>query len=79
MKLPRLRTILLAPLALFAMFYLAGVIVVSLDDETIAPLSGSPAIHDSIVIFGASGTAGDGILTRIDLIDFLAHNPGRGW
>ena len=62
MKLPRLRTVLLAPLVLFVMFYLVGVIVLALDDETIAPLSGPPADHESIVIFGASGTAGDGIL-----------------
>ena len=62
MKLPRLRTVLLAPFVLFAMFYLLGVIVVALDDETVAPLSTSPERHDSIVIFGASGTAGDGIL-----------------
>lgn len=62
MKLPGLRTVLLTPLVLFAMFYLVGVVVVSLDDETIEPLSGSPAGHESIVIFGASGTAGDGIL-----------------
>ena len=62
MKLPRLRTVILAPLVLFVLFYLAGFIVLSLDDEAIAPLSGTPAGHDSIVIFGASGTAGDGIL-----------------
>ena len=62
MRLPRLRTVLLAPLVLFAMFYLLGVIVVALDDETVATLSTPPESHRSIVIFGASGTAGDGIL-----------------
>jgi hypothetical protein len=44
------------------MFYLAGIIVVALDDETIAPMSTPPTSEDNIVIFGASGTAGDGIL-----------------
>lgn len=62
MKLPRLRSVLLAPLVLFAMFYLTGVIVLLLDNETIAPMSAAPVRHESVVIFGASGTAGDGIL-----------------
>jgi hypothetical protein len=62
MKLPRLRTVLLAPLILFALFYVVGVIVLSFDDDTIAPLAGQPADYASVAIFGASGTAGDGIL-----------------
>lgn len=62
MKLPRLRTVLLAPLILFAMFYMAGVIFLLLDDDYIAPLTGTSANHATVVIFGASGTAGDGIL-----------------
>ena len=62
MKLPRLRTILLTPLVLFALFYVFGVIVVSFDDRTVAVLDSQPAAHESIAIFGASGTAGDGIL-----------------
>ena len=65
MKLPRLRTILLVPLILFAMFYLAGAIFLLFDDKTIAPMSDSPAEYASIVIFGASGTAGDGILKAV--------------
>ena len=62
MKLPRLRTVLLAPLILFVMFYVVGVIVLSFDDDTIAPMPGAPTGYASVVIFGASGTAGDGIL-----------------
>ena len=62
MKLPRLRTILLTPLVLFALFYVFGVIVVSSDDRTVAVLDSAPAAHENIAIFGASGTAGDGIL-----------------
>ena len=65
MKLPRLRTILLGPLILFVMFYVVGVIILLFDDDTIAPLSGQPAAYGSIVIFGASGTAGDGILKAV--------------
>lgn len=62
MKLPRVRTIILAPLVLFALFYLGLVVFLLLEDETVSPLAGQPARHDTVVIFGASGTAGDGIL-----------------
>ena len=62
MKLPRIRTIIVVPLVLFALFYLAGVIVVATDDRTVEALKGQPASHRVIAIFGASGTAGDGIL-----------------
>jgi nucleoside-diphosphate-sugar epimerase len=63
MKLPRLRTVLLAPLVLFIVFYLFGVVANLLDDRQAEPLSN--AKFDSvgeIAVFGASGTAGDGIL-----------------
>ena len=36
MKLPRLRTILLAPLALFALVYIAGAVMFALRDDSIA-------------------------------------------
>ena len=62
MKLPRLRTILLAPLILFAFVYIVGVITLALNDDPIAVLEKSPAHHATVAIFGASGTAGDGIL-----------------
>ena len=62
MKLPRLKTILLTPLILFAVFYVAVAIYVLLDDRSVAPLDASPTQPITIAIFGASGTAGDGIL-----------------
>ena len=62
MKFPRLRTLLLVPVVLFALFYLAGVYIVLTDDRTVEPLEGAAAAHSTIAIFGASGTAGDGIL-----------------
>lgn len=62
MRLPRVHTIILAPLVLFALFYLSLVGFLLLDDATVAPLSGQPARHHTAAIFGASGTAGDGIL-----------------
>jgi hypothetical protein len=37
MKLPRLRTILLAPVALFALVYVAGLITVALYDRSVPP------------------------------------------
>lgn len=62
MKLPRLRTILLAPVLLFALFYVAGATMLALRDDSIAVFAGEPAAYRTIAIFGASGTAGDGIL-----------------
>ena len=59
---PGIRAILLVPLVMFALFYLAGVIVVATDDhsvETFEPTINNPR---DIAIFGSSGTAGDGIL-----------------
>ncbi len=62
MKMPRLRTILLIPLALFAMVYIAGAIMLALKDDSIAIFEEPITSYDTIAIFGASGTAGDGIL-----------------
>ena len=63
MKRPRLKTLLLIPVVLFAAFYLFGVIMVQTDKREIAPLTAVPAgALDTIAIFGASGTAGDGVL-----------------
>ena len=62
MRMPKLRTILLAPVVLFALFYVAGVITVLSSDKTVEPLAGPAAEFETVAIFGASGTAGDGIL-----------------
>lgn len=62
MRLPRIRTILLAPLVLFALFYLGVLVSSLLDDRIVAALEGQPSRHHTVAIFGASGTAGDGIL-----------------
>jgi hypothetical protein len=61
MKLPRIRTILLIPLALFALMYIGAALMLALRDDEIAVLE-KPASVRTIAIFGASGTAGDGIL-----------------
>ena len=63
MRLPRIRTILLAPLVLFAVFYLFAVVVKLADDRHVEPMSkNNPKSVAEIAIFGASGTAGDGVL-----------------
>lgn len=62
MKLPRLRTILLTPLVLFAMVYIFGAVSLALRDDAIEIFQGPTASYDTVAIFGASGTAGDGIL-----------------
>jgi nucleoside-diphosphate-sugar epimerase len=62
MRLPRLRTVILTPLALFALVYLAGAAMLAVDDRFVAVFEDTPAANETVAIFGASGTAGDGIL-----------------
>jgi hypothetical protein len=62
MKLPRLKTIVLAPLALFVLVYIAGAVTLAMKDDSIAVFEEPTATYETIAIFGASGTAGDGIL-----------------
>lgn len=62
MKLPVIRTLLLAPLVLLLIFYFAAVIIVATADRSLEPRRGNAASYDTIAIFGASGTAGDGLL-----------------
>lgn len=62
MKLPRLRTVLSVPLVLFALFYLVGALTLALKDDSVPVLAQPPTTSPTIAIFGASGTAGDGIL-----------------
>ncbi|MEJ2140664.1 MAG: hypothetical protein P8Y61_14725 [Gammaproteobacteria bacterium] len=62
MRLPRLRTLVMVPFAAFVLFYVIAAVFLLLDNESIAPLAGEPAGHRTVAIFGASGTAGDGIL-----------------
>ncbi len=62
MRIPRLRSVLATLLGLFAAFYLFGAVSLALRDDPIAVFSGRPASLETIAIFGASGTAGDGIL-----------------
>ena len=62
MKLPRLRTVLLVPLALFALLYVAVAIKLAADDDSLAIATEGRSSHETVAILGASGTAGDGIL-----------------
>ena len=62
MKFPRLRTILLTPFAVFALAYIAGAVTLALKDDSISVFEAATARYETIAIFGASGTAGDGIL-----------------
>jgi len=57
-----LRWILLGPFVLFVLLYIAGAIMLATDDRSIPVLKGERAGYQTITIFGASGTAGDGIL-----------------
>ncbi len=62
MKMPKLKTILLTPVILFIIAYIAMAVFVATHDNTAPAAAGPPASLETIAIFGASGTAGDGIL-----------------
>ena len=62
MKMPRLKTILLTPVLLFVIVYIAIAILVATYDNTAPAAAGPQASLETLTIFGASGTAGDGIL-----------------
>ena len=49
-------------MVLFAILYIAGAVMLGLKDNSIAPFEKPAATYETIAIFGASGTAGDGIL-----------------
>lgn len=61
-RLLRFRTLLLAVVGLFALFYVTLAIFVLFDEPSIEPISGEAGSYETIAILGASGTAGDGIL-----------------
>ena len=62
MKLKILKAVILIPLVLFILGYLFGAYMIMTDDRTVEVLKTSPISPIKIAIFGASGTAGDGIL-----------------
>ena len=62
MRLPRLKTVALTLLSLFALFYVTGAVLLARKDDALAVYGATPARYATIAIFGASGTAGDGIL-----------------
>ncbi len=62
MKLPSLRAFLLTPLIVFGLLYITGAVMIALKNDSIAVFEEPTATYETIAIFGASGTAGDGIL-----------------
>lgn len=62
MRFPKLKKVLLAIVVLFGAVYAGAAIVLALDDQTIPAPEGDRAAYQTVTIFGASGTAGDGIL-----------------
>jgi hypothetical protein len=62
MKIPRKRLLLLVPLILFALVYVGAALMLALRDDGVAVLGKPATSYETIAIFGASGTAGDGIL-----------------
>ncbi len=62
MKRPRIRTIFLGLLGLLVAFYAFGALSLAMRDDSIETFTGVPAAFETVAIFGASGTTGDGIL-----------------
>ena len=62
MKFPKLKSVVVGVLALLAVGYVAIALLVASNDGAAPPRSTDSATLESIAIFGASGTAGDGIL-----------------
>ena len=63
MKIPRLlKTSLLVIFALMVLLYTAGAVMLARKNDSIAVLDEPAVSYITIAIFGASGTAGDGIL-----------------
>ncbi len=62
-KRPRIKTLLLIPLLLFVAFYFVGALINLTDDRQVDVLTNASYENlRNVAIFGASGTAGDGIL-----------------
>jgi hypothetical protein len=64
-KLRRFQCVLFALLLLVAAAYLAGALALALREDAIAVLKTAPERQLTVAIFGASGTAGDGILQAV--------------
>ena len=62
MKRPPIKTLLFVPVVLFMLFYLSGAFMVAIDDRSVDALELQEVPPEVIALFGASGTAGDGIL-----------------
>lgn len=58
----KLKKFLLVSFLLFAVVYAAAAIMLATDSRSISTFQGDRAGYQTITIFGASGTAGDGIL-----------------
>ena len=58
----RTKAILLAPLAIFVAIYCFAAVKIATDGRTAPKMVAAPAPYQTIAIFGATGTAGDGIL-----------------
>jgi nucleoside-diphosphate-sugar epimerase len=62
MIVPKLKKILLVSFIFFAVVYATAALMLATDSRSISTFEGDRAGYQTITIFGASGTAGDGIL-----------------
>ncbi len=68
-----IKKILLTPVALFAAFYLVGVYIVQTDDRIVDTRDNNQLMRETVALFGASGTTGDGILKATLASSEIAH------
>ncbi|NQV86888.1 MAG: hypothetical protein HQ492_07420 [Woeseiaceae bacterium] len=68
MKLPKLKTVLVTPLVLFALFYAVAAIKLSLNDDSVPVAVSALPGPVTIAIFGASGTAVLDQITDVDAV-----------
>ncbi len=78
---PKKKTTALATFALLPLVYIGAATMLALRNDPIPVLENSPTCCESIMIFGASGTAGDGILKAalaspdIKMIHVITRRP----
>ena len=61
MHLSPIRTLLSVPVVLFPLFFLPGAFMVAIVERAVYALEARAVAPEVIAVFGASGTAGDGI------------------
>ncbi len=65
MKIKTIKWFFIVPLTLFALAYIAGALILATSDRKLPAAKEDRASYQTVTIFGATGTAGDGILKAL--------------